>query len=97
MIIVRHHEKCASAPDKRGRLTGTCNCKVAPLDAAALDQLKSLLGKLADDSLAAFEEAEYFALRLDSLAAQIAHDARGVRRTAKRSDKTTAAQKFRAP
>lgn len=89
MIIVRHSEKCAGKPDGAGRLTGKCNCKTAKLDQIARTQLQQLLGKLANESIRAGEESEYFALRLDALADQIAKDARGVRRTAKRSDKTT--------
>lgn len=88
MIIVRHHESCAGAPDLSGRLTGKCNCKTAKLDASARKLLTRLLGRLAEDSIKAGEESEYFALRLDVLAEQIAKDARGVRRTAKRADKT---------
>ena len=83
MIFVRHAEECTSKPNAAGRLTGKCNCKTAPLNQAARKQLERLLGKLADDSIRAGEESEYFALRLDELAAQIAKDARGVRRTAK--------------
>ena len=89
MIIVRHAEECAGKPNAAGRLTGRCNCKTAPLDQAARKQLTRMLGKLADESIRAGEESEYFALRLDALADQIAKDARGVRRTAKRSDRTT--------
>lgn len=87
MIIVRHGEKCTGKPNGAGRLTGKCNCKTAPLDKAARTQLQHLLGELADDSIRAGEESEYFALRLDELAEQIAKDARGVRRTAKRADR----------
>lgn len=89
MIFVRHTEECAGKPNAVGQLTGKCNCKTAPLDQAARKQLERLLGKLAEDSIHAGEESEYFALRLDQLAEQIAKDARGVRRTAKRSDKNT--------
>ena len=89
MIFVRHTEECAGKPNAVGRLTGKCNCKTAKLDAAARKQLERLLGKLAEDSINAGEQSEYFALRLDELAEQIAKDARGVRRTAKRSDRTT--------
>ena len=89
MIIIRHAEECAGKPNAVGRLTGKCNCKTAKLDKAARAQLQRLLGKIADDSIRAGEESEYFALRLDELAEQIAKDARGVRRTAKRSDRTT--------
>ena len=87
MIFVRHTEECAGKPNAVGRLTGKCNCKTAKLDQTARTQLQRLLGKLADDSIRAGEESEYFALRLDELAEQIAKDARGVRRTAKRADK----------
>ena len=89
MIFVRHTEDCTGKPNAVGRLTGKCNCKTAKLDGAARAQLQRLLGKLANDSINAGEESEYFALRLDELAEQIAKDARGVRRTAKRSDRTT--------
>lgn len=89
MIIVRHTEQCSGAPNAAGRLTGKCDCKTAPLDQAARKQLQRLLGKLAEDSIKAGEESEYFALRLDELAEMIAKDARGVRLTAKRSDRTT--------
>jgi len=89
VIFVRHTEECTGKPNAVGRLTGKCNCKTAKLDAAARKQLERLLGKLADDSIHAGEESAYFALRLDELAEQIAKDARGVRRTAKRSDLTT--------
>ena len=89
MIFVRHTEECAGKPDAAGRLTGKCNCKTAKLDQAARTQLQRLLGKLADDSIRAGEQSEYFALRLDELAEQIAKDAGGVRRTAKRSDRTS--------
>ena len=89
MIIFRHAEKCAGRPNGAGRLTGKCNCKTAKLDESARVQLLRLLGKFASASIRAGEESEYFALRLDALADQIVRDARGVRRTAKRSDKTT--------
>ena len=89
MIVVRHAEECAGKPNAAGRLTGKCNCKTAKLDQTARKQLQHLLGKLADDSIRAGEQSEYFALRLDELAEQIAKDARGVRRMAKRSDRTT--------
>jgi hypothetical protein len=89
MIFVRHTEECAGKPNGAGKLTGKCNCKTAKLDGAARTQLQRLLGKLADDSIHAGEESEYFALRLDELADQIVKDARGVRRTAKRADRTT--------
>lgn len=89
MIIVRHTKECAGKPDANGRLTGRCNCKTAKLDESAMKRLRLLLGTLAGESLKAGEESEYFALRLDELADQIAKDARGVRRTAKRSDLTT--------
>jgi hypothetical protein len=89
MIFVRHTEECASKPDAAGRLTDKCNCKTAKLDQRARTQLQRLLGKLAEDSIQAGEQSEYFALRLDELAEQIAKDARGVRRTAKRSDRAT--------
>ena len=85
MILVRHAEECAGKPNATGRLTGKCDCKTAKLDQAARTQLLRLLGKLATDSIRAREEDEYFALRLDALAEQIAKDARGVRRTAKLS------------
>ena len=85
MIIVRHAEECAGNPDTAGRLTGKCNCKTAKLDQTAPTQLERLLGKLASDSIRVGEESEYFALRLDALSDQIAQDARGVRRTAKRA------------
>ena len=87
MIFIRHSEECAGKPNAAGRLTGKCNCKTAKLDEAARKQLERLLGKLAEDSIQAGEQSEYFALRLDELAEQIAKDARGVRRTAKRSDR----------
>lgn len=86
MIFVRHTEECASKPIA-GRLTGKCNCKTAPLDQKARTQLQRLLDKLAEDSIDAGEESEYFALRLDELAEQTAKEARSVRRTAKRSDR----------
>ncbi len=89
MIFVRHTEECGGKPNAAGRLIGRCNCKTAPLDQAARKQLQRLLGKLAEDSIRAGETSEYFALRLDALADQIAKDARGVRRTAKQSDRTT--------
>ena len=89
MIVVRHTEECSGKPNGAGRLTGRCNCKTAKLDDAARKQLQRLLGKLAGDSIRAGEESEYFALRLDELADQVAKDARGVRRTARRSDLTT--------
>lgn len=54
-----------------------------------MKRLRKLLGTFASESIKAGEPAEYFALRLDELADQIAKDARGVRRTAKRSDRTT--------
>ena len=88
MIFVRHTEECTSKPNAAGRLTGKCNCKTASLNQAAQKQLQRLLDKLADDSIHAGEESEYFALRLDELAALIAKDARVVRRRAKRSDRT---------
>lgn len=87
MIFVRHAEDCAGKPNAVGRLTGECNCQTAKLDQDARKQLQQLLGKLAEDSIDADEESEYFALRLDELAEQIAKDARGVRMTAKRADR----------
>ena len=91
MIVVRHAEECTGAPNAFGRLTGKCNCKTAKLDQSARKLLMQLLGRLASDSLKAGEESEYFALRLDALAEQIAKDARLVRATANRSDRTTRA------
>lgn len=97
MIFVRHTEECTSKPSA-GRLTGKCNCKTAPLDQKARAQLQLLLDKLAEDSIDADEASEYFALRLDELAEQIAKEARSVRRTAKRSDRASrlAVQKGRS-
>lgn len=87
MIFVRHTEECAGKPNGIGQLTGKCNCKTAKLDQAARKALEKLLGKLAENSIEADEASEYFALRLDELAEQIAQEARSVRRTAKRSDR----------
>ena len=87
MIFIRHHETCSGKPSNTGKLTGECDCKTAKLDEAARAELQQLLAKLAEDSLDADEESEYFALRLDELAEQIAKDARGVRRTAKHADR----------
>jgi hypothetical protein len=87
VIVVRHTEDCAGAPNTSGRLTGKCDCKTAKLDEAARKQITRLLAKLAEDSIDAGELSEYFALRLDGLAEQIAKDARGVRRTAARADR----------
>jgi hypothetical protein len=87
VIFVRHTEECAGKPNGAGRLTGKCNCKTAKLDQAARIALQRLLGKLADDSIEADEQSEYFALRLDELAEQVAKEARRVRRTARQSDK----------
>lgn len=95
MIFVRHTSECAGNPNGAGRLTGKCNCKTAPLDEAARKQLQRLLGKLAEDSIRAGEESEYFALRLDELAELIAKDARGVRRTAKRADRAARLDQMR--
>lgn len=95
MIFVRHTSECAGNPNAAGRLTGKCNCKTAPLDEAARKQLQRLLGKLAEDSIRAGEESEYFALRLDELAELIAKDARGVRRTAKRADRAARLDQMR--
>ncbi len=89
MIFVRHTEECAGKPNGAGQLTGKCNCKTAKLDQAARGALQRLLGKLADDSIKADEQSEYFALRLDELAEQIAKEARSVRRAARRSDRET--------
>jgi len=89
MIFVRHTEECAGKPNAAGRLTGTCNCETAKLDQAARKKLERLLGKLAGDSIEADEASEYFALRLDALAEQIAQEARCVRRTAKRPDRAS--------
>lgn len=89
MIIVRHTEECTSKPTLHGELTGKCNCKTAKLDQKARKLLINLLGMLAEHSIKAGEESEYFALRLDGLAEQIQRDARGVRLTAKRADKNT--------
>lgn len=89
MIFVRHTEECASKPNGAGQLTGKCNCKTAKLDQAARAALERLLDKLADDSIDADEQSEYFALRLDELAEQIAKEARSVRRNAKRSDRAS--------
>jgi len=86
VIFIRHTEECASKPNATGHLTGKCNCKTAKLDAAARKQLGCLLDKLTEDSIHAGEHPEYFALRLDELAEQIAKEARSVRRTAKRTD-----------
>ena len=88
MIFVRHTEECTSKPIA-GRPTGTCNCKTAPLGQKARTQLQRLLDKLAEDSIDADEASEYFALRLDELAEQIAKEARSVRRNAKRSDRAS--------
>jgi hypothetical protein len=86
VIFIRHHEDCAGAPKPNGKLSGVCNCKVAPLDEDARKRLKKLLGKLAGDSIKSAEEMEYFALRLDMLADVILDDARGCRATAKRDE-----------
>jgi glutamine synthetase len=80
MIIVRHTEECASKPNPAGYLTGKCNCKTAPLDKASRKQLERLLEKLAGASSLAGEEPEYFTLRLDQLADQIAQEARVIRK-----------------
>lgn len=87
MIFVRHTEECAGKPNGAGRLTGKCNCETAKLDGAARASLKRLLDKFADASIAVDEDSEYFALRLDELAEQVANEARSVRRTAKRADR----------
>jgi len=87
VIFIRHHETCSSKPNAAGKLTGECACKTAKLDEEARSALHELLAKLAEDSLDADEESEYFALRLDELAEQIAKDARSVRRTAKQADR----------
>ena len=89
MIFVRHSEECAGKPNAVGQLTGKCNCETAKLDQAARTQLQELLGKLAEDSIDADEDSEYFALRLDELAKQIVKDACSVRRIAKRLDSAT--------
>lgn len=89
MIFVRHTSECSGKPNAAGRLTCKCDCKTAKLDTTARKQLRLLLGKLADASIRAGEESEYFALRLDQLAEQIEQDARSVRRTARRSDRTS--------
>lgn len=86
MNFVRHTEECAGKP-VAGRLTGTCDCKTAKLDTAARGALQRLLAKLGDASIAADEDSEYYALRLDELADQIASEAKSVRRTAKRADR----------
>ena len=95
MIIVRHHAACKSKPDIAGRLTGTCNCKTAPLDEAARTQLQTLLKKLSDDSLHANEDPEYLALRLHVLAEQIEKGAHRVRCAIKRAD--SAAKRAKSP
>ena len=87
MIMIRHTENCAGKPNGAGRLTGECDCKTAKLDKEARTKLQALLAKLAEDSIDGDEDSEYFALRLDDLAEQIANDARGVRRTAKQADR----------
>jgi hypothetical protein len=89
VIVIRHTNECAGKPNAQGRLTGKCNCKTAKLDERARKQLVSFLGGLADDSIKAGEDAEYFALRLDVLAEQVRKSAHGVRMTAKRSNRTT--------
>lgn len=89
MIIVRHTEECTGAPNLRGELTGQCNCKTAKLDERARKHIAQLLGTLAEESIKAGEGSEYFALRLDAIAAEVIQGARGVRLTAKRSDRTT--------
>jgi len=94
VIFVRHTTECAGKPNGAGRLTGTCDCKTAKLDESARKRLTRLLGDLASASIQAGEESEYFALRLDELAEQIAKDARGVRRTAKRADKNARLRSF---
>ena len=87
MIFIRHTDECAGKPNAAGRLTGTCDCATARLDQEARTQLEALLGKLADDSIEADEQSEYFALRLDELAEQVAKASRNVRRTAARADR----------
>jgi hypothetical protein len=75
MIIVRHHETCSGRPSLDGRLTGTCDCKVAPMDAAARAAVTVLVDALGQESRAAEEDREYLALRLDMLAELIADQA----------------------
>lgn len=79
MIFVRHHEKCAGQPTATGKLTGSCDCKVAPMDEAARKALEKLLVALDSTSKRNAEDRDYFALRLDMLAEQIAHEAKQVR------------------
>lgn len=86
MIFIRHHENCTSKPNG-GKLTGECNCQTAKLDEAARVELEQFLAKHAEDSIDADEESEYFALRLDDLAEQLAKEARNVRRTARSADR----------
>lgn len=86
MIIVTHTAECSGVPVE-GRLTGVCDCKTAKLTDNARLKLKVFLGELAGDSLAAGEECEYFALRLEMLEEMVESAAKSVRRTAKRSDK----------
>lgn len=79
MIIIRHHETCGGRPSLDGKLRGKCDCKVAPMDAAAREKIELLVASLEGDSLAASEEPEYFALRLDMLAEKLERTAHTVR------------------
>jgi hypothetical protein len=79
MIIIRHTDECAGKPDASGQLTGTCDCKTAGLDQAAYKSLRRLLDKLTDESGLMQEDPEYFALRLDAIAARVVNEARSIR------------------
>lgn len=80
MNIVRHHEMCAGRPSLDGRLTGACDCAVAPMDAAARQVVAAFVDALVQESRGAEEDREYLALRLDMLAELVVDEAAKVRR-----------------
>ena len=84
MIFVRHHENCSGRPSADGKLTGECDCKVAPMDDAARKVLEAMIAALESNSIAVGEDREYLALRLDMLADVLEHAAHMVRRRAAR-------------
>lgn len=78
MIIVRHHATCAALDG----LTGTCDCKGAPMDLAACEAVAVFVDALVHESRVVEEDREHLALRLDMLAERIKDEAIRVRRLA---------------
>lgn len=93
MIFVRHHEKCSGSPSRDGRLTGKCDCKVAPMDDAARKVVETLVAALEGESISVEEDPDYLALRLDMLAEMIEDAAAKVRRHGAKARRLLAKEK----